>query len=283
MELETAVERLYTDESLAADVDDRTAAPLLKWAESVLPVLISRGDEEFDAAFVTLKKLIKSVARLIDMRGEIDMAERAERAEKIQGFAQQLGIIVNIDHLESLASIDGPEIVAQMVGPVAAFSAPSTPTAETAGAAPDEIQAQAASGSGTQIEPGATDRPMTEIAPDDKVQKWFVESKSAANGTDEPHESSIYVPASEGLTGSHIPAQPDGLPTQPAPQPPTAEHNAETEVTDEPVEPTEHAPPEESRPPAEKPSLLDGIGAFFHRVAERLDENKAIDQPDDKE
>jgi hypothetical protein len=127
MELETAVERLYTDESLAADVDDKTAAPLLKWAENILPALIARGDEGFDEAFVTLKKLIKSVARLIDMRGEIDMAERAERAERIQGFAQELGIEVNIDHLESLVSFDGPELVAQIVGGATASASPPLP------------------------------------------------------------------------------------------------------------------------------------------------------------
>lgn len=246
MELETAVERLYTDESLAADVDDRTAVPLLKWAESVLPVLIARGDEGFDDAFITLKKLIKSVARLIDMRGEIDMTERAERAEKIQGFAQELGIIVNVDHLESLASFEGPELVAQMVGPVAAFSAPPpTPTikagvssvesanGEQAAAAPDKMQAQAASDIGAQTEPLA-DSPTTDIAPDNQVKAWFVENNTA--------------------------------------------------MTDQPAQPAEQeAPPEESQTPAEKSSLLNGIDTFFKRVAERLDENKHTDQSDDKE
>jgi hypothetical protein len=269
MELETAVERLYTDESLAADVDDKTAVPLLKWAESVLPVLVVRGDEGFDDAFITLKKLIKSVARLIDMRGEIDMTERAERAEKIQSFAQELGIIVNIDHLESLASFEGPELVAQMVGPVAAFSAP-TPTpnieseassaeaakgeqaavapdemqaqaandsavtdSELTAAAPDKIQAQAASDIGTQTEPLA-DSPTADIAPDNQVKAWFVENNPA--------------------------------------------------MTDPPVQLAEReTPPDEPQTPAEKPSLLDGIGAFFQRVAERLDENKNTDHPDDKE
>jgi len=245
MELETAVERLYTDESLAADVDDRTAVPLLKWAESVLPVLIARGDEGFDDAFITLKKLIKSVARLIDMRGEIDMTERAERAEKIQGFAQELGIIVNVDHLESLASFEGPELVAQMVGPVAAFSAPPpTPTMEAEAtsvelangeqaAAPDNIQAQAASDIGAQTEPLA-DSPPADIAPDNQVKAWFVENNTA--------------------------------------------------MTDQPAQPAEQeAPPEEFQTPAEKSSLLNGIDTFFKRVAERLDENKHTDQSDDKE
>jgi hypothetical protein len=250
MELETAVERLYTDESLAADVDDKTAAPLLKWAESVLPVLVMRGDEGFDEAFVTLKKLIKSVARLIDMRGEMDPTERAERAEKIQGFAQELGIIVNVDQLESLASFEGPELVAQMVGPVAAFSVPTptpaieaqaanaeTPKDEHFSAAPDEKQVEAASSSGTYTEPRAadsagSDNVVTEVAPDEKVKAWFVD-KDTAN-------------------------------------------------TDKSVPPTEQAP-QEPQPPAEKPSLLDGISAFFQRVAGRLDENETTDHSDDKE
>lgn len=246
MELETAVERLYTDESLAADVDDKTAVPLLKWAESVLPVLVARGDQGFDDAFITLKKLIKSVARLIDMRGEIDMTERAERAEKIQGFAQELGIIVNVDHLESLASFEGPELVAQMVGPVAAFSAPApTPPIESeassieltngeqVAAAPDEVQAQAASDIGVQAEP-LTDRPSADIAPDTQVKAWFVENNTA--------------------------------------------------MTDQSVQPAEQkTPPEEPQPSSEKSSLLDGIGAFFQRVADRLDEKKNTDHTDDKE
>ena len=246
MELETAVERLYTDESLAADVDDKTAVPLLKWAETVLPVLVARGDEGFDDAFVTLKKLIKSVARLIDMRGEIDMTERAERAEKIQGLAQELGIIVNVDHLESLATFEGPELVAQMVGPVAAFSAPApTPLIESeassvelapgeqAAAAQGKIQAHAASDIGAQAEPLA-DSPPADIAPDTQVKSWFLENDTA--------------------------------------------------MTDQPVQPAEQeSPPEEPQPPAEKSSLFDGIGAFFQRVADRLDEKKNTDHTDDKE
>ena len=202
MELETAVERLYTDESLAADVDDKTAVPLLKWAESVLPVLITRGDEGFDEAFVTLKKLIKSVARLIDMRGEIDMTERAERAEKIQGFAQELGIPVNVDHLESLASFDGPELVAQMVGGATASAAPPLPQ--------------------------DAEQPTTEM-------------------------------------------NAEALPAGPEPA---------AEITTEAL-PAEQPPAEQTQ--AKKPSLLDGIEAFFQRVAERLDENKNTDHPDDKE
>ncbi len=119
MELQSAVERLYADESLAADVDDTTAKPLLKWAEELLPAVITTfGDTGFDDAFVTLKKLVKSVGRLIDMRGEMDETERAERVEKIQAFAQELGVIVDISRVENLASETGPAIVAQVLGSV---------------------------------------------------------------------------------------------------------------------------------------------------------------------
>jgi hypothetical protein len=166
MELESAVERLYTDESLAADVDDKTAKPLLKWAETLLPTLISRGDAGFDEAFVTLKKLVKSVARLIDMRGEIDATERAERAEKIQAFAQELGVEVNIDNLEALATSDGPELVAQIVGGVSSQPAALPQTvAETK--RPIEAQsideAQTSLTSEIGVEPAATvpDTPET--------------------------------------------------------------------------------------------------------------------------
>lgn len=119
MELQSAVERLYADESLAADVDDTTATPLLKWAEELLPAVIATfGDAGFDDAFITLKKLVKSVGRLIDMRGEMDDAERSERVEKIQAFAQELGVIVDISRVENLASQTGPAIVAQVLGSV---------------------------------------------------------------------------------------------------------------------------------------------------------------------
>jgi hypothetical protein len=279
MELETAVERLYTDESLAADVDDKTAVPLLKWAESVLPVLVARGDEGFDDAFMTLKKLIKSVARLIDMRGEIDMTERAERAEKIQSFAQELGIIVNIDHLESLASFEGPELVAQMVGPVAAFSAPppapniedkassvEAATGEKAAVAPDDMQAQTASDS------AVTDNEITVIAPDDKVKAWFAENTTAAIREDV--ESSTRTP-SEPPTDSQVPVLSTELPPEPTP--------SQAVTADGPVMATEQATLEGPQTPAEKPSLLDGIGAFFQRVAERLDSENNTDHPDDKE
>lgn len=116
MELQSAVERLYTDESLAADVDDATAKPLLKWAEGLLPGVIAKyGDAGFDDGFVTLKKLVKSVARLIDMRGEMDEGERNERLEKIQAFAQELGVIIDLSHVEDLLTATGPAIVAQLV------------------------------------------------------------------------------------------------------------------------------------------------------------------------
>lgn len=275
MELETAVERLYTDESLAADVDDKTAVPLLKWAESVLPVLVARGDEGFDDAFVTLKKLIKSVARLIDMRGEIDVTERAERAEKIQGFAQELGIIVNVDHLESLASIDGPEIVAQMVGPVAAFSVP-LPSSIEAGASSAEV-VQEADTTTTQTDlqeqaavPTTSDSPVTEsvkteMAPDDKVKAWFIDNDEA--------------PATNPIPALPGESQADSMPSQAE----TAAYEDESQRQDAPVAPLEEASTEEPQPPAEKSSLLDGIGAFFQRVGDRLDPNKNTDHQDDKE
>jgi hypothetical protein len=160
MNLETAVELLYTDESLTADVDDRTAKPLLKWAESVLPVLLARGEDSFDQSFVTFRKMIKSVARLIDLRGELDLNERAERAAKIEAFAQELGIPVNIAHLETLAHFDGPDLVAQMVG-----GAPQphvAPGLSTAQAAPrdDGVGAQGdpdpLAGTTAHIEPSRT-------------------------------------------------------------------------------------------------------------------------------
>lgn len=143
MNLETAVELLYTDESLTADVNDKTAKPLLTWAESVLPVLLARGESGFDDAFATLKKLIKSVARLIDLRGELTMEERAERAEKIQAFAQDLGIEVNLANLEALATFDGPELVAQMVG--------GTLAQLTAAAPPEVAQAEPAPSNDTRL------------------------------------------------------------------------------------------------------------------------------------
>lgn len=250
MELETAVERLYTDESLAADVDDKTAVPLLKWAESVLPTLVARGDEGFDEAFVTLKKLIKSVARLIDMRGEMDMTERAERAEKIQGFAQELGIPVNVDHLESLASFDGPELVAQMVGGATASIAPPLPHEAAASAetpkvedATDEMQPQAVTDTGLPIEPRPGDTPLVTGTPEDVAEVR----------TGQPDA---------GVRPAGISAEPM-LPEQQAAEIP-AEASAEQGA-------------------AEKPSLIDGIEAFFQRVAKRLDDHKDIDHPDDKE
>lgn len=119
MELESAIERLYSDESLTSDVDDATAKPLLKWAEAQLPVIIAGhpDDSSFDAAFITFKKLIKSVARYIDGNATMDDVERAERTEKIQTFAGDLGLTVDMAALAHIgAAVSGPDIVAQVLG-----------------------------------------------------------------------------------------------------------------------------------------------------------------------
>lgn len=280
MELETAVERLYTDESLAADVDDRTAGPLLKWAESVLPVLIARGDEGFEDAFITFKKLIKSVARLIDMRGEIDMTERAERAEKIQGFAQELGIPVNVDHLETLASFDGPELVAQMVGGTTAFTAPP-PTPEAADetqkvaqgdggqapATPNALQTvQPISDSGLPIEPQPGETPLITGTPEDiaEVHTGQTDAPAELHGSQTaPQEHPAVL--DDAFTITH--------------EQPTAIDDASSVMHEQPATaPSEEQPAET----AEKPSLFDGIGAFFQRVADQMDDKKT-DHPDDKE
>lgn len=256
MELETAVERLYTDESLAADVDDKTAMPLLKWAESLLPALIAQGDDHFDAAFITLKKLIKSIARLIDMRGEIDMTERAERAEKIQGFAQELGVAVNVDQLESLASFDGPALVAQMVGDVTASTLiPSPPIhgESSEGVRPSDEGDRGLAGLDAAL--------RQEVSADSEATAQHTDDRPALAGMPEDPEEAQ--------------ATPHDQPVIPYEKPPVLSLPAEaTPTSTPPAQPTEET---------EKPSMFDGIGAFFQRIAGRLEGDQKSDQPDEKE
>jgi hypothetical protein len=230
---------------------------------------------------VTLKKLIKSVARLIDMRGEMDMTERAERAEKIQGFAQELGIPVNVDHLESLASFDGPELVAQMVGGATASIVPPLPHEAAASAeipkvegATDEMRPQAVTDTGLPIEPRPGDTPLVTGTPEDIAEVRTGQPNAGVRPTGIPAEPTL--PEQRAVT--EVPAEPT-----------LKEQRARVEVPAEPMLPEQQAateiPAEESaeQGAAEKPSLIDGIEAFFQRVAKRLDDHKDTDHPDDKE
>jgi len=204
MELQSAVERLYTDESLAADVDDATAKPLLSWAEGLLPGVIAKyGDDGFDEGFVTLKKLVKSVARLIDMRAEMDEGERNERLEKIQAFAQDLGVIIDLSQVENLLTATGPAIVAQLVTRADAHLLMSAVSPEQSQESDAPARMQEPEVAASQGEPESTGHPNIDVttpqveehpaAPANGLQslfRRFVERLTEQPSVEEPDDAS---------------------------------------------------------------------------------------------
>jgi hypothetical protein len=92
-EIGRAVERLLTDETLTADVDDAAAKVLLRWGEDQLAA--GRPEEQVRSA-------VKALARLVGKRASVDPAAARTRLEAA-------GLAVDDDTLTSLWAKDLPE------------------------------------------------------------------------------------------------------------------------------------------------------------------------------
>lgn len=286
MELESAVERLYTDESLSADVDDATAQPLLKWAEAQLPAIIEKfGDEGFEDAFITFKKLIKSVGRLIGERKGADDFDRQDRIEKIQRFAGKLNIPVDTDSITAdIAKQSGPVILAQVLGapPLEAFSVPiATPISEEEYFAknppvtgvPEDAVPPLDTTAQAVVPPPAPRFPMTSGIPaqDNTATQETAspETDAAQDAQPESAESKTPVAPPRFPMTSGIPAQ-DNTATQETSSPETdTVQDAQPESTEETAAP--------ETPPA------GGIQSLFQRMMDALKPTPPEDDNSPKE
>ncbi|MBK9122019.1 MAG: hypothetical protein IPM16_02715 [Chloroflexi bacterium] len=170
MDLQTALELLYTDESLAADLDDQTAGPFLKWAESQLPDVLSRADAQSadgEDSFTTFRRLLKSMARYVAASAAGDTEIIAQRADQLRSLASQLALSTPVDALIQSGSTDGPTLVAQLAAAPSAASmdAQAAPHAQPEPPVPaaDAIVEPSAAAYTPQGEP--TPQPEGQIAP----------------------------------------------------------------------------------------------------------------------
>lgn len=188
MDLQTALELLYTDESLAADLDDQTAGPFLKWAESQLPDVLSRADAQSadgEDSFTTFRRLLKSMARYVAASAAGDAEMIAQRSDQLRTMASQLALSAPVEAMIQSAASDGPTLVAQLAAAPAAttLDAQSAPTAQPAEAAPaiDATVDPSAAAYTPQDEP--TPQPEGEIAP---PAQPVVESSSSSAQPESP-------------------------------------------------------------------------------------------------
>lgn len=147
MDLQSALERLYTDESLAADLDDQTAGPLLKWAEAQLPSILGRAEAQSadpEESFTAFRRLLKSVAQHVASSIEGETASNVERTEQIRALAAQLALNAPVEALILSRAKDGPSLVAQLaavpveaVTPPAASDEPAVPDQTTVTSPPE--------------------------------------------------------------------------------------------------------------------------------------------------
>lgn len=125
MDLQSALELLYTDESLAADLDDQTAGPFLKWAESQLPSVLSRSaaqSADGEEPFTAFRRLLKLMARYVAASAEGDTASAAQRVDQLRALASQLALSTPVEALIQSTATDGPTLVTQL------SAVPATPT-----------------------------------------------------------------------------------------------------------------------------------------------------------
>ncbi|GIK29605.1 MAG: hypothetical protein IT298_03755 [Chloroflexi bacterium] len=130
MDLQTALELLYTDESLAADLDDQTAGPFLKWAESQLPAVLSRADAQSadgEDSFTAFRRLLKSMTRYVaaSIAGDSEMA--AQRADQLRTMASSLALSAPVEAMIQSAAADGPTLIAQLAAAPPAAETPAAP------------------------------------------------------------------------------------------------------------------------------------------------------------
>ena len=101
---EKALMRLYEDMSLRDEIDDNSANTLLKWAEKkVVSMAAAHDDEEtFDAAFTTLRQLIKTMNRFSGRQRMMDTGEKQNQMSVLMQRAGEAGFQVASDRASAL-------------------------------------------------------------------------------------------------------------------------------------------------------------------------------------
>lgn len=104
VDVETAVTRLYEDESLTEDLYDPEASQLLRWAEGLVTQWAQQyaRDDDFEARFKPLRAYIRRVSLLVGKRAELSDEKRQEVCTKLIENAQEMGVMVAQSQAQSL-------------------------------------------------------------------------------------------------------------------------------------------------------------------------------------
>lgn len=149
MDLQTAMEQLYEDETLTEELGDDDAGLLMKWAEEQVAQLIAthQDDEAFERAFKALRLLIRSTNRAVGQRDYAEPEEQQAQLERIVQAAQGLGVIVASaqmadmqNRLNTLSSADAIRTVLNWVTPSVSAQAATPPGPPTPPDAPKPFE-----------------------------------------------------------------------------------------------------------------------------------------------